>query len=140
MSSNPRSAKLIAEMETILADEPALSEIDRASIIRELREELEAISAAPQVLDVQALRQTWLQLAEDFSGSATASDREQIVRRVDAMLQPLHNVASQDFMEYERMRLSQGEAAAQQWLNQRNQQRREQQQAAPKAMLSYVNL
>lgn len=140
MSSHTRSEQLLAEMEAILAEEPALREIDRASIIRELREELEAIAAAPQTLDAEALRRTWLQLAEDFGQGASASDREQIVRQVDAMLQPLQAATSQDFVEYQRRCLYGGEAAAQQWLNQRNVKRREQQQTTPQTLLSYVSL
>jgi hypothetical protein len=140
MSSHPRSEQLLAEMEAILAEEPALREIDRASIIRELREELEAIAAAPQTLDAEALRRTWLQLAEDFGQGASASIREQVVRQVDAMLQPLQAANSQDFVAYQRMCLSDGEAAAQQWLNQRNIKRREKQQTPPHTMLNYMNL
>lgn len=124
MSSETNRLQIFQQLETMLQEQPGLSEADRAAVIREVRDALERQPAEAPALDVASLRETWMNLAQELGDDLDASEREALVRRIEQALEPLQGRAVQDALEYERRRQDEGDDKAAAWLADRNQQRR----------------
>lgn len=137
-SASLHQQQTLQELESLLDDYPQLSGADRGAVMREVHAALDRIDGKPQPFDVDRIRDQWLGMIDSIGGDMDASDREDLVRRIDQSLDALRKPAFMDAVEYERRRRVDGEAPAAEWLAGRNKERQREYAAVHSGQITAV--
>ncbi|MGH8081507.1 MAG: hypothetical protein ACREP7_13115 [Lysobacter sp.] len=130
-NADDQRRQLRASFENLLQEQD-LSADDRSFLMQHFNDALEQQNLdAPPQLDPEGLRRDWAAAVDALLPEADASQREFHLRRFDETLEPLSRDTVKDAVEYSRRHREQGEAAATEWLNERNAQRKTAQAATP---------